>query len=62
MTMNSLKGHLLIASPDMPDPEHVACKMIDEAAGRAIRLAGTGDILPKHKALPAMLLIGVGRV
>ncbi len=33
------------------DPEHVARKMIDEAAGRVIRLAGGGELLPKHKTL-----------
>lgn len=33
------------------DPEHVARKMVDEAAGRTIRLAGSGEILPKHKTL-----------
>ena len=33
------------------DPEHVARKVVDEAAGRAIRLAGSGEILPEHNAL-----------
>jgi len=30
------------------DPERVAHKMIDEAAGRIIRIAGSGEILPAH--------------
>ena len=33
------------------DPERVARKMVDEAAGREIRLAGSGEILPEHKTL-----------
>ena len=33
------------------DPERVARKMVDEAAGRSIRLAGSGEILPSHKDL-----------
>ena len=33
------------------DPERVARKMVDEAAGRNIRLAGSGEILPSHKDL-----------
>ena len=33
------------------DPEHVAKNIVDEAAGRAIRLAGSGEILPEHKTL-----------
>ncbi len=28
------------------DPEHVARKMVDEAAGRNIRIAGSGEALP----------------
>jgi hypothetical protein len=33
------------------DPEHVARKMVDEAEGRNIRIAGSGEILPSHKTL-----------
>ena len=33
------------------EPERVARKMVDEAAGRAIRLAGSGELLPEHKDL-----------
>ena len=33
------------------DSEHVARKMIDEAAGRSIRIAGSGEITPKHAPL-----------
>ena len=33
------------------DPERAARKMVDEAAGRAIRLAGSGDMLPEYKTL-----------
>ncbi|MBI4257909.1 MAG: hypothetical protein HY619_03045 [Thaumarchaeota archaeon] len=33
------------------DPEHLARKMVDEAAGRTIRLAGSGELLPEHKEL-----------
>ena len=33
------------------DPEHVARKMVDEAAGRSIRIAGSGEILPEHRTL-----------
>lgn len=33
------------------DPEHVARKMIDEAEGRIIRIAGSGELLPRHKEL-----------
>ena len=35
------------------EPEHVARKMIDEAAGRTIRIAGSGEILPMHAVLLA---------
>ena len=33
------------------DPEHVAQKMVDEASGRVIRLAGSGELLPTQKTL-----------
>lgn len=33
------------------DAEHVARKMVDEAAGRNIRIAGSGEILPSHAPL-----------
>ena len=33
------------------EPDHVARKMIDEAAGRTIRIAGSGEILPGHATL-----------
>jgi len=33
------------------DPEHVARKIVDEAAGRAIRIAGSGEALPAYKSL-----------
>ena len=33
------------------DPERVARKIIDEAQGRSVRIAGSGEILPKHKSL-----------
>jgi hypothetical protein len=33
------------------DPERAARKMVGEAAGRAIRLAGSGEMLPEHKML-----------
>lgn len=33
------------------DPERFARKMVDEAAGRSIRLAGSGEVLPSHKDL-----------
>lgn len=33
------------------DSEHVARKMVDEAAGRNIRIAGSGEILPRHAPL-----------
>ncbi len=33
------------------DPEHVAHKIVDEAAGRIIRIAGSGEILPGHASL-----------
>lgn len=33
------------------DPKRAARRMVDEAAGRAIRLAGSGDILPQHKPM-----------
>ncbi len=33
------------------DSERVARKMVDEAAGRSIRIAGSGEILPEHKTL-----------
>ena len=33
------------------DSEHVARKMVDEAAGRSIRIAGSGEILPSHASL-----------
>jgi len=45
--LKSLAVNRLIAG----DPERVARKMIDEAAGRTIRLAGSGDLLPEHRAL-----------
>ena len=33
------------------DPGRVARKMVDEAAGRKIRIAGSGDVLPEHRTL-----------
>jgi hypothetical protein len=33
------------------DPEHAARKMVDEAMGRNIRIAGSGEILPEHADL-----------
>ena len=33
------------------DSEHVARKMVDESAGRNIRIAGSGEILPSHAPL-----------
>lgn len=33
------------------DPERVAYKMVKEAAGHPIRLAGSGEILPEHRIL-----------
>ena len=45
--IKSLAINRLIAE----DPERVARKMVDEAAGRSIRLCGSGDILPEHKTL-----------
>ena len=33
------------------DPEHVARKMVDESAGRQIRIAGSDEVLPKHAEL-----------
>ena len=33
------------------DPEHVARKMVDEAEGRYIRLAGSGELSPEHNTL-----------
>ena len=33
------------------DPEHAARKMVDEAMGRNIRMAGSGEILPEHTDL-----------
>ncbi len=37
------------------DPERVARKMVDEAVGRPIRLAGSGEILPEHKTLTSYI-------
>lgn len=31
------------------DPEHAARKVVGEAAGRSVRLAGSGEMLPEHK-------------
>jgi len=45
--LKSLAVNQMIAE----DPERAARKMIDEAAGRSIRLAGSGDLLPEHRAL-----------
>jgi len=45
--VKSLAVNRLIAE----DPEHVARKMVDEAAGRTIRLAGSGELLPQHADL-----------
>ncbi len=33
------------------DPERAARKIVDEAGGRAIRIAGSGEVLPTHRAL-----------
>src|ERR1041385_4401948 len=33
------------------DPQRSARKMVDEANGRIIRLAGSGELLPAHKTL-----------
>ena len=35
----------------LEEPDRAARKMVDEAAGRSIRLAGSGEILPEHKRL-----------
>jgi hypothetical protein len=45
--VKSLAVNALIAQ----DPERVARKMVDEASGRTIRLAGSGELLPEHKNL-----------
>lgn len=39
----------------LDDPEHVARKMIDESAGRIIRIAGSGELLPKQTELMTYL-------
>lgn len=33
------------------DPERAARKLVDESAGRVIRLAGSGELLPSHRPL-----------
>lgn len=33
------------------DPDRVAHTVVDEAAGRAVRLAGSGEVLPSHRYL-----------
>ena len=47
----SLIKSLAISRMIAAEPSHVASKMVDEAAGRSIRIAGTGEILPEHKTL-----------
>lgn len=42
---------LAISRMIQEDPERVARKIVDEAEGHPIRLAGSGDILPSHKRL-----------
>lgn len=45
--VKSLAVNRLIAD----DPEYAARKMVDEARGHVIRLAGSGEILPSHAPL-----------
>ncbi len=47
----SITKALAIARLITLDPEHVARKMVDESAGRNIRIAGSGEILPSHAEL-----------
>ena len=47
----ALVKSLAVNRMTLEDPEHAARKMVDEAAGRVIRLAGSGELLPEHKNL-----------
>lgn len=47
----SVVKSLALARMIEESPERVARKAVDEAQGRTIRLAGSGDILPEHKTL-----------
>lgn len=48
---NSVIKSLAVSRLIEVDPAHAAQKMVDEAAGRTIRLAGSGELLPEHKTL-----------
>ena len=47
----SVVKSLALARMIEQSPERVARKAVDEAQGRTIRIAGSGDILPEHKTL-----------
>ena len=47
----ALVKSLAVNRMTLEDPEHAARKIVDEAAGRVIRLAGSGELLPEHKNL-----------
>ncbi len=48
---NAIIKSLAINRMIYEDPERAARKIVAEAAGRPIRLAGSGDLLPQHKML-----------
>ena len=48
---NALVKSLAVNRMIAEDPERVGRKIVDEAAGRTIRLAGSGELLPEHKGL-----------
>ena len=48
---DALVKSLAVNRLTLEDPERAARKIVDEAEGRPIRLAGSGELLPEHKAL-----------
>jgi len=51
MFKHSVIKSLAVNRETLEDPEQAAFKMAAEAAGRPIRLAGSGELLPDHAAL-----------
>ena len=48
---DALVKSLAVNRMSLEDPERAARRIVDEAAGRPIRLAGSGELLPQHKEL-----------
>jgi hypothetical protein len=61
MFRRSVTKSLAVARLIEEDPERAARKIVDEASGRPVRLAGSGDLLPEHSDLARYLECHGGR-